>query len=229
MPGCSTGEEVYSIVIALLEYLGPDAQEQELKVLGTDLSEAVITKARAGRFLAAIAEDVSPERLSRFFVPEGPNYQIVKSVRDHCVFARQDATRDPPFSNLDLISCRNVLIYLGPELQARALPIFHYALEATGFLVLGRSESVGIARDLFSVVDPRHGIHARRPAPSRPRFDGDSVLRREFDGAQGSRGRGAASPTGADVIRGADRLDLARAPAGIIVDEAMKRLHTQRS
>src|SRR6185436_13182701 len=114
-----------------------------IKLFATDVSEAVIVKARSGRYPESIAADVSPERLSRFFIREGDSYQITKAVRELCVFARQDATRDPPFSNLDLISCRNMLIYLEPALQKRLLPLFHYALKEGGILLLGHSESVG--------------------------------------------------------------------------------------
>jgi two-component system CheB/CheR fusion protein len=224
VPGCSTGEEVYSLAIALVEYLGQSGRAHPIKLFGTDVSDAVIARARTGIFGAHVAADVSPERLRRFFVPEGGGYQICKAVRELCVFARQDATRDAPFSKLDLISCRNVLIYLGPVLQARVLPVFHYALDEGGFLLLGKTEAVGAARDLFSVVDARQGIHVRRSVPTRPRFDG-LVGRREFEGRSISPRSAATGPrTDLDVAREADRLVLARAPAGVLIDDSMRIL-----
>ena len=224
VPGCSTGEEVYSLAIALLEFLGERGIDLPVKLFGTDVSDAVVARARAGLFGPHITADVSPERLRRFFVPEGDSYQISKAVRDLCVFARQDATRDPPFSKLDLISCRNVLIYLGPVLQGRVLPVFHYALDEGGFLLLGRAEAVGSARDLFSVVNARQGIHLRKSVPSRPQFDGLGDRRATDGRIAGTRLAAVSSATGPDVVREADRLVLARAPAGVVIDESMSIL-----
>ena len=121
VPGCSTGEEVYSLAICLIEVLGEKLSQTPVKIFATDISETTIDRARAGRYPENIASDVSETRLRRFFVKEDGTYLISKAVRDLCVFARQDATRDPPFSNIDLISCRNVLIYLGPVLQEEGL------------------------------------------------------------------------------------------------------------
>src|SRR6185295_19905595 len=117
-----------------------------LQIFATDLSEAALAKAREGRFLENIARDVSPERLRRFFVKVNGHYQISKAIREMCVFARHDLTRDPPFSRLDLISCRNVLIYLGPGLQEKVFGTFHYALRPGGFLVVGPAETAGASR-----------------------------------------------------------------------------------
>src|SRR5262249_51443636 len=110
----------------------------------------------------SIAKDVSPDRLRRFFTKVTGGYQISRVIRDMCTFARQNVCEDPPFSRLDLISCRNVLIYLGPELQKKCMPIFHYALNASGFLILGTSETVGAATDLFTLVDKRNKIYAKK-------------------------------------------------------------------
>src|SRR5262249_29679122 len=125
VPGCATGEEVYSLAICILESLGTAANSMRLQIFGTDLSEAAIERARLGIYSTAIDKDVSQERLCRFFKKLDSTYQINRTVRDLCTFARQNINADPPFSRLDLISCRNVLIYLGPQLQKRALPIFH--------------------------------------------------------------------------------------------------------
>ena len=162
MPGCASGEEVYSIAIALVEYLGDRHSAVGIQIFGTDVSEAAIEKARAGIYLASIAQDVSEERLERFFVKQDDGYQIAKSLRDLCVFARQDVTRDPPFSRLDLVSCRNLLIYLDAAAQRRVMQIFHYALRPHGYLMLGPSESVGQASDLFELSDKSHRLYARR-------------------------------------------------------------------
>jgi two-component system CheB/CheR fusion protein len=165
--GCSGGEETYSIAIALLEFLEETGSDIPVQFFGTDLSDAAVARARAGVYPESISEHVSPERLRRFFVSEHGKYRIAKVVRDLCVFSRQNLVRDPPFSHLDLISCRNVLIYFEPSLQRRVLPIFHYALEPYGMLLLGNAESPGAASDLFEPVDKRHRLYRRRDTPSR--------------------------------------------------------------
>jgi two-component system CheB/CheR fusion protein len=165
VPGCSSGEETYSLAIALLEFLGEEAGNIQIQIFATDLSEAIIQKARAGVFSENIAADVSSERLRRFFQRVDGNYQIKKSIRDICVFAKQDLTRDPPFSRLDLICCRNVMIYMGQVLQKRILPLFHYALNPDGLLFLGSSETVGQFGELFSPVDKKHKLYVKRSVP----------------------------------------------------------------
>src|SRR6266545_8028141 len=131
VPGCATGEEVYSLAICILETLGRGPSKMRIQIFGTDLSESVIEHARLGIYSSAIEKDVSHARLKRFFVKRDGTYQIHRNVRDICTFARQNITADPPFSRLDLISCRNVLIYLSPELHKRCIPQFHYALNAS--------------------------------------------------------------------------------------------------
>ncbi len=162
LPGCSTGEEAYSVAIALLEFLGDDASGVPIQIFATDVSETAIELARNGVYPETIAGDVSPERLRRFFSPDDGRYRVAKVVRDLCVFARQDVTRDPPFSKLDLILCRNVLIYLGAVLQHKLMTVFHYALKPSGFLMLGGAETVGAQTDLFAVVDKKHRIFSRK-------------------------------------------------------------------
>jgi two-component system CheB/CheR fusion protein len=164
VPGCATGEEAYSIAVCLLEYMHVAGAELPIQIFGTDLSEPALEKARAGLYPESIAADVSTERLRRFFVRVNSSYQITRSVRDVCIFARQNVTKDPPFSKLDLILCRNLLIYLGPALQATVMRLFHYALRPKGFLVLGVSESVGNATDLFAPQDKRLKIYSRKQA-----------------------------------------------------------------
>jgi two-component system CheB/CheR fusion protein len=162
VPGCATGEEAYSVAIALLEFLDDAATGTTIQVFATDVSESAIEQARAGLFHDTIAEDVSADRLRRFFTRSDGHYRISKAVRDLCIFARQDLTRDPPFSKLDLIMCRNVLIYLGTVLQRRLMGVFHYALKPSGFLMLGSAETVGASSDLFALADKRHRLYTRK-------------------------------------------------------------------
>ena len=162
VPGCSSGEEVYSLAIALLEFLGDKAGATPIQIFGTDVSTTALEKARGGIYIENIALDVSPERLRRWFVRVDRGYQISKDIREMCIFAKQNLTSDPPFSKIDLISCRNLLIYLDAVLQARVMPIFHYALKANGFLMLGNSESVGSYADLFAPVDKRAKIYTKK-------------------------------------------------------------------
>ncbi|MEH2148893.1 chemotaxis protein CheB [Nostoc sp.] len=167
--GCSTGEEVYSLAISLLEFLSDKITPPSIQIFATDISEIAIDKARAGIYAENQMVEVSPERRRRFFnAIEGGRYQINKVVRELCVFARQDLSKDPPFSNLDLVSCRNVLIYLDETLQKRILPIFHYSLNPTGFLLLGTSESTGKYSELFTLVDKKYKIYAKKLTANRP-------------------------------------------------------------
>ncbi|WP_310484189.1 chemotaxis protein CheB, partial [Chamaesiphon sp. VAR_48_metabat_403] len=166
--GCSTGEEVYSIAICLLEFLSERDLHSSIQIFATDISEPAIEIARAGIYPAARMVDVSAERCCRFFYPIEGGYHISKAVRELCIFARQDLSSDPPFSNLDLVSCRNVMIYLGDVLQKKIIPIFHYSLNAAGFLLLGTSESMGKYGDLFNVIDKKHRIYAKNPTITRP-------------------------------------------------------------
>ena len=160
--GCSTGEEVYSIAMLLLEELGDRAARTKIQIFGTDIQESAVEHARSGVYSQAGVLGVSPVRLKRFFVKADQGYQIQKFVRDLCVFARQDLARDPPFSRLDLVSCRNALIYMGPALQRRVLSLFQYALNPGGFLFLGNSESIGEQSDVFGADDAKHRIFVRQ-------------------------------------------------------------------
>lgn len=171
VPGCATGEEAYSIAIALLEFLGNRADDGQCQVFATDVSSAAIDKARLGVYSEAEVSGVSPQRLDRFFVKVGASYQISKQVRDLCVFASHNLGKDPPFSRLDLVSCRNVLIYLGPVLQRRVLSIFHFALRSNGFLLLGKAESLGQCAHLFTPADRKRKIYLRNPVPTAPLLD----------------------------------------------------------
>jgi two-component system CheB/CheR fusion protein len=162
VPGCSTGEEAYSIAMLLMEQTDGTERNVGPQVFATDIDAEAIERARAGVYPDSISADVSPERLARFFVQDGGTYRVAKRVRDCLVFAKQDVTRDPPFSRVDLISCRNLLIYMDADLQLRLMPLFHYALNPDGYLFLGSSETVGDADDMFAPVDRKWKLFQRR-------------------------------------------------------------------
>ncbi|MFH0915427.1 MAG: chemotaxis protein CheB [bacterium] len=216
VPGCSTGEEAYSLAIAWAEFQGAKHLEKtSFQIFASDINQQVIDRARGGIYPEGVASDVSPERLERFFTPVDGGYQIAKSIREACVFAKHDLTRDPPFSRVDLISLRNVLIYLGPLLQRRVMPLLHFALRSGGFLLLGESESVGGYSDLFSLVDKKGKIyrHSEGPAaipPSPPPATGRPVA---------AMSKPAPLPVDFDPSAEADRIVLDQyAPVGVIVD-----------
>jgi two-component system, chemotaxis family, CheB/CheR fusion protein len=220
VPGCSSGEEVYSLAIAFLEFLGDNAVAAPLQIFGTDVSESALEKARSGTYIENIALDVSPERLRRWFVRTDRGYQISKDIREACIFARQNVAADPPFSRIDLISCRNLLIYLDGVLQSRVMPIFHYALKATGFLLLGNSESIGGSFDLFKAIDKRAKVYTKKITG---RFSGISFSRRlEEDIPKQSIAMAAAQPV-SNLQQAADSFIVSRfAPVGVIIDGEYK-------
>lgn len=160
VPGCASGEEVYSIAICLLESLGDRAASTPIQIFASDISEPAIDKARAGVYSKDALKKVSKERVRRFFDRANGNYQIKSGVRDLCIFARHDLTRDPPFSRMDLIGCRNVLIYLEPVLQRRILASFRYALRDGGILLLGKSETPG-GFPGFRIADRKNKFFAK--------------------------------------------------------------------
>jgi len=223
VPGCSTGEEAYSIAMALLEYLGDRAGGTPVQIFGTDVSEAAIETARVGVYVESTLVEVSAERLRRFFVQVEGGHQIARSIREMCVFARQDVAKDPPFSRLDLISCRNLLIYMGPVLQQKVMANFHYALRPTGFLTLGKSESASRFGDLFTLVERKHKIYSRNPSQRRPDFDLPGGV-----GQENAVEKAALKPDAQrlDAQAEADRIVLSQyAPAGLVVDENLRILH----
>ena len=161
--GCSTGEEAYSLAITFVEALDkvPAPGHHELQIFATDLSADAIAKARAGRFPATIARDLTPQRLARFFSERPDGYQIDKRVRDMVLFAQHDVIMEPPFTRLDIVSCRNLMIYFGTTLQKRLVPLFHYSLRSCGALLLGGSETVGRAQSLFHPLDQKSRLYWR--------------------------------------------------------------------
>ena len=221
VPGCATGEEVYSLAIIILETVGNAASSMRIQIFGTDLSEIGIDRARLGVYSSAIEKDVSQARLERFFKKLDSTYQINRTVRDICTFARQNITADPPFSRLDLISCRNVLIYLGPQLQKRCLPIFHYALNPNGYLMLGPSETVGPFSDMFEMVDKRAKIYAKKVLPGRRDLDFRPVAGSELKTLEQPQmtPEPEQGDFNAQVLKVADRIMLGTySPAGVVID-----------
>src|SRR5438046_5430966 len=208
VPGCATGEEVYSLAICILEVLGNQLSKIRVQIFGTDLSESVIEHARAGIYPSAIEKDVPRARLNRFFIKRDGSYQIHRSVRDICTFARQNIAADPPFSRLDLISCRNVLIYLSPELHKRCIPQFHYALNPDGYLILGPAESVGLYDEFFKLVDKKNKIYVKKgaTAPRPAHLLPQHGLELSQFGARATPATGV--NFGADLLKMADRIIL---------------------
>lgn len=225
VPGCATGEEAYSIAICLLEYLDTRPGMFKVQVFATDIHELAVSRARRGVFPQSIELDVSPERLGRFFSPHVDGYQISRRVRNMVAFARQDLGKDPPFSRLDLISCRNVLIYLRPSLQRKVLHSFHYSLNPDGFLLLGRSESVGDRSDLFSLVEHQQKLYVKKSVPSASVFEFEASRVPPVEPASDRYPVGATfeQHPRLSVQQIADRKVLEEfGPPGVIVDERME-------
>ncbi len=227
VPGCSSGEEVYSLAMAMLEYLwrettrtaNPGLGSTPFQIFATDISDDSLDRARAGLYAEGLLVDVSPERLKRFFLRIDGAYQIAKAVREMCIFAKQNVAKDPPFSNLDLISCRNLLIYLGPVLQKRVIPTLHYALKTGGYLLLGGAESLGTFGDYFVPVDKKNKIYEKKKSATRlPTYFGglDYGVRRSEEV------KAAEPQSGFTVEREVDRLLVDRfVPASVVVNEQM--------
>jgi two-component system CheB/CheR fusion protein len=157
--GCATGEEAYSMAICLQEFLGDKASARKIQIFATDVSEMAISKARTGIYRQNELDGLSSFQVQQFFNKVDGSYQVNKSIRDMCVFAHHNLLKDPPFSKIDLVSCRNVMIYLEPVLQKRALNTFHYALNERGYLMMGKSETIGSSTDLFLAVDKNQKIY----------------------------------------------------------------------
>ena len=217
--GCSTGEEVYSIAIALCEFLEAARVKRQVQIFGTDLSETAVQRVRAGVYAENVVGNLGPERLQRFFTKVEGGYRVGKSIRDVCVFVRHDLARDPPFAKLDLISCRNVLIYFNQALQQRSLETFHYCLNTPGFLVLGQSEGIPGRQELFAAVDKANKVFVRTAVPRKLRPVSGKRLSVTGSAEHPARPSDAA-PTAAELSRQVDALLLgAYAPPGVVVNE----------
>lgn len=222
VPGCATGEEAYSLAILLRECLADIPSSADVQIFGTDLDSAAIETARAGRYPEGIAVDVEPDRLKRFFALKDNAFHIQKNIREMVVFAVQNVIKDPPFTKLDFISCRNLLIYLNSDLQKKLFPIFHYALKPGGLLFIGPSETIGSFSDLFEVVDRKWKIYRRKEAPSKIHslvdFPSVAVGARQELQVQVDRAADKARPMGITSL--IDKLLLKQfAPASVVVND----------
>jgi two-component system CheB/CheR fusion protein len=218
-PGCSSGEEAYSLAIGLAEFAEQKGVRLSAQIFATDLRDAAIERARLGIYPPAIASDVSPSRLRRFFHEVEGGYQVTGSIREQCIFARHNLLADPPFSQLDLVSCRNVLIYFKPEYQTRAMSTFYYSLKANGLLVLGRSESPG-GSDLFLPVDSRHRVYRKNANAAYGTAVPFGSERLTMPSSQHPRPHHVRAEPADDLQKEADRLVLQSfAPPGVLVNE----------
>jgi two-component system CheB/CheR fusion protein len=232
--GCSTGEEVYSLAMTFFEFqdeLGEKSKmssniRTSLSIFGTDISESALQKARAAVYPESIAEDISKERLRKFFDKvEGGGYRIAKWLRDTCLFSKHDVTRDPPFAKVDLISCRNVLIYFDTDLHKFVLPIFHYALNPDGILVLGKSETVGGFTNLFALADKTNKIYFKKnvKVPLRIKLPLGRYSAERLDPGQYGIKRTDIPTARTDFQRESDRIALSEyAPPSVVINDAME-------
>lgn len=218
VPGCSTGQEAYSLAICLSEFLAKQSRRLAIKVFGTDLSERAVEVARLGQYGESELDGVDPERVSRFFERVGGRYRIGRQIRDLCIFVRHDLARDPPFAKLDLISCRNVLIYFDPDLQRKVLPTLHHCLNRPGYLLLGSSEGIREFQSIFPPLDKEHRIYAK--AGDSPRMEYPVSLGREAESKLVAFQPSQRQQPARDARRRADHVLLSRyAPAGVVVDD----------
>lgn len=171
VPACSSGEEAYSIAILFAEAIDKLETSPRIQLFGTDIDQTAIETARAGRYPESIAKDLTTDRLRKHFIADGENYRVKKRLREMCIFSPHDIIRDPPFSRLDLVSCRNLLIYLESELQERLVPLFHYSLSSGGYLFLGPSETLTKHSSLFTALDQKVRLFKRREITTRPSVD----------------------------------------------------------
>ncbi len=224
-PGCSTGQEAYSLAMLLIEYFDHKPSPPTIQIFGTDINDPkCIEKARLGLYTESIETEVSESRLRRFFTKETGGYRINKFIREMCIFAKQNVMADPPFSRVDVITCRNLLIYLSNPLQQRVLKTFHYALNPNGFLVLGNSETVGIHSNLFNVLDKKLNIYTKKLIALRPEtyFYMDKNTKNYVLSSPANSQR---VPTTADFQKEADRIIVGRySPSGVLINENLEIL-----
>ena len=219
VPGCASGEEPYSLAITLLDVMRERGLEVPVKIFATDISEPDLASARRGLYPESVAAALAPDLLRRYFAREEGGYRIVKALRELCVFARHDVTSDPPFANLDLVSCRNLLIYLGSGLQRRVIPNLHYGLRRDGYLVLGRSESIAGFTELFETVDRKQKIFKKLAPPAGGPYAFPAMLRGERSRERRPAAAEASASPSLPLAREADKAVLSGfAPPGVTVD-----------
>ena len=230
-PGCSTGEETYSVAISLLEFLGRRGEQVAMQMFGTDVNEASVAKARTGLYPEDIQGDVSQERLRKYFTRVDSRYRISKSIRDMCIFAQHNILNDPPFSQMDIICCRNLLIYLEPVLQSKVIALFHYAIRPGGYLILGTSEGVGTATPLFECQDRAHKIFSKKTSVGRQVVTFSLDRRSEPSEAGGLRLPAKQQEVGWNNLEAQKEFDrklLAQyTPAAVFINEDFEVIHTR--
>jgi two-component system CheB/CheR fusion protein len=231
IPGCATGEEAVSFAIVLLEYLGEKVITTQIQIFATDLNDKAIEKARSGIYLKSALQNVSSQRLRRFFVKNDGKYQVVKAIRDMCIFAPHNLLKDPPFSRIDIISCQNVLIYLESIPQNKIIHAFHYALRPSGFLLLGKSETIGTATDLFEQVSKQYKVYMKKQVSVPTEFDfithNYPKVEPPDDGHKPSPSPAAKEP---DLEKETDKLLLSRyVPASVLVNKDLEILRFRGS
>jgi len=224
--GCSTGQEAYSLAMAYAEFCDQSPVEAGIQIFATDVNGAVLDRARAGRYFKTEVEGVSAARLKKYFQPEDGHYRVHKSIRDMVVFAQHNLLTDPPFTRVDLVTCRNVLIYFDSSLQEKIIPTFHYATKPNGFLWLGASESIGQFGNLFATVDKAHRIYSKKPTATWLRLERPPALpptKMTIPPApQAARGQEFSL---LDAQKEADRLTLAKyTPVSLLVNEDLEVL-----
>ena len=221
--GCSTGEEAFSIAICLHEFLGENLSNTKIQIFASDISEKAIKKARAAIYAKADVENLSATQLKNYFTKNNGGYEVNKLIRDLCVFAPHNFLKDPPFAKIDLISCRNVLIYMDTFLQKKAFTTFHYALKENGFLLLGKSETPGASSDLFTQISKHDKIYSRKPAPGR--FMHVATERREEALTTKDKTVTKAEATQTDFRKSAEAIMISKSPASVVVNEQLDIVH----
>ena len=224
--GCSTGEEAFSIAICLHEFLAQTLSKgtgTKIQLFASDISERAIKIARTAIYTIADLEKLSEMQVKNYFVKNNGGYELNKLIRDMCVFAPHNFLKDPPFAKMDLISCRNVLIYMDTFLQKKAFTTFHYALKENGYLVLGKSETTGASSDLFTQISKHDKIYSRKPLPGRFMHVATDRKEESFTAKYKTVAREEATQT--DYRKSAEQIMLSKAPASVVVNEAMDIVH----
>ncbi|MDQ3052150.1 MAG: ATP-binding protein [Bacteroidota bacterium] len=221
--GCSTGEETISMAICLHEFLGENLSNQKIQIFASDISEKAIKKARTGIYSKANVENLSATQLKLYFRKNNDNYEVIKLIRDMCVFAPHNFLKDPPFAKMDLISCRNVLIYMDTFLQKKAFTTFHYALKQSGFLLLGKSETIGASFDLFSQVSKHEKIYSRKQVPGRFMHVATDIREEAITTKDQKETKTEIKQP--DFRKSAEAIMISKSPASVVLNEQMDIVH----
>jgi len=221
--GCSTGQEAFSIGIALHEFLGEKLSGTKIQIFASDISDKAILRARAGLYTKAEVENLPATHLKNYFRKNNADYEVNKLIRNMCVFAPHNFLKDPPFAKMDLITCRNVLIYMDTFLQKKAFSNFHYALKENGFLLLGKSETIGASSDLFTQIEKNEKIYSRKAVPGR--FLHVATERREETLTIKDKQETKAEATHTDFRKSAEAIMISKSPTSVVVNALMDIVH----